>query len=240
MIIRLFIAILVIVALSYAYNQYRRQPKAKRKKLAIKSGFWLAAAVALLLVATGRVHWITAIFAGAVPFFSRLLPLIVRVLPFISQLQKQRMNERMFWGDTSRLQTRYLRMDLDQEAGRVAGEVLDGPCAGKTLDELSEEQVGELLDFYRKNDRESERLLYAFLQYRSRGDNFQQPGSSGTGAMTRGEAYEILGLEEGASEEEILAAHKKLMQRLHPDRGGSNYLAIKVNQAKQLLIRRKP
>lgn len=242
MIIRLFIAILVIIAVSYAYNQYRQQPKSKRKKLVLKSGFWLVGGAVLLLVATGRVHWITAIFAGIVPFISRIIPLAIRILPFLSQLQKQRMAGRMFSGDTSTLHTRFIRLNMDQDSGRLTGEVLEGLFAGKTLEELSQDEVRELLDFYRQNDPESEKLLYAFLQYRNRNENFSRPGGEAPGSrggdMSRSEAYEILGLEEGASKQEILAAHKKLMQRLHPDRGGSNYLAIKVNQAKDLLTKR--
>ncbi len=82
-------------------------------------------------------------------------------------------------------------------------------------------------------------LLDSYLQQRFPGETpfgqQQAPGDSGTG-MDRNEALAVLGLAEGASEEDIVAAHRKLIQKIHPDRGGNNYLAAKINQAKDLLL----
>lgn len=244
MIIRLFLAILLIIALSYALQRFRRQPAAERRKLGMKFGLYGLALGILLLVATGRAHWLTAIVAGFIPFVSRLMPLVMRVLPFLSQLQKHRMNAGNGLGT---LHSRFLKLQLDRNSGRISGQVVAGLFAGKALDELDQDELQQLVHHYGREDPESFRLLQGYLQQQHREWNFDFGNSSGDqsagaargGDMSRREAYEILGLEEGANEEEILAAHKKLMQRLHPDRGGSNYLAVKVNQAKDLLVKRR-
>src|SRR5690606_10411095 len=158
------------------------------------------------------------------------------LLPFLSQLQKQRMAGRMSWGDMSTLRSRFLTLQLELSSGRAVGEVVDGPFAGRALSELSPAQIQELEDFYRREDAESLRLLQAFLQH-TRGGAQESAGQAPNGDMSRSEALAILGLEGEPSAAEVVAAHKKLMQRLHPDRGGSNYLAAKVNQAKDRLVR---
>lgn len=242
MIVRLFVAILVLIALSYAFNRFRQQAPAQRKKLGLKFALYLVAGTLLLLIAMGRLHWITAIFAGIIPFISRLIPLAIRLLPFLGQLRNQARAGGMGWGSTSTLQTPFLKLELDKESGQITGAILSGPFAGKSLAELSHTEAQDLLDYYRAHDRESQNLLFAYLQHRNQGESFQQRGgeqSASREAMTSREALEILGLEEGASQEAIVAAHKKLMQRLHPDRGGSNYLAVKVNQAKALLTKKR-
>jgi DnaJ family protein C protein 19 len=66
--------------------------------------------------------------------------------------------------------------------------------------------------------------------------NFGRRPGSATGAMTRDEAYEILGLKPGASEADIRAAHLRLMQAAHPDHGGSDWLAARINQARDTLL----
>jgi hypothetical protein len=243
MIIRLFLAIILIIVISYAVQRFRRQPPAMRRKLAVRLGLYGLAGGVLLLVVTGRAHWLTAVFAGIIPFLSRIIPLAIKVLPFLGQLRKHRVG----LGEQPTLHSRFLKLELHQNSGRVGGQVLEGLFAGNSLDDLNQRQLQELLDYYHQADPESFRLLQAYLQQQHRDWTFDygnRGNDGGAGAaqqsgLSRREAFEILGLEDGASDEEILTAHKKLMQRLHPDRGGSNYLAVKVNQAKDLLIKKR-
>lgn len=163
-------------------------------------------------------------------------------------------------GRSSDVETPYLRMKLDHDTGVLDGVILQGRFEGRRLGEMSEAEVLELLRECRVNDEGSASILETYLDrvfgtgWRS-GDAGgagagQGSGSSGSrwgrrggrasagGEMSRDEAYEILGLRPGASDEQVKAAHRELMQKMHPDRGGSNYLASKLNQAKDVLLRR--
>lgn len=81
------------------------------------------------------------------------------------------------------------------------------------------------------------RLWFEFKSAKQ-GTSQQQNKTDTKGTMSVEEAYEVLGLKIGASESEIIAAHRVLMQKMHPDRGGSNYLAAKINLAKKILLKK--
>lgn len=146
-------------------------------------------------------------------------------------------------GKRSTVRTAALEMELDHDTGGLEGLVLAGKHEGKTLGAMSLEQ---LLDLYGElsGDPESRQLLEAYLDGRSsvwRHDAKAHVGDGhgvapGTGAMTKQEAYKILGLEAGASAADIRKAHRSLMQRLHPDVGGSSFLAARINEAKDVLL----
>lgn len=215
-----------------------------------RGGLWFVVVVMILLAATGRLNWVFAAVAAALPFMGRLLSAL-RYVPLLSQLYTHYQNAQASSqsrsgggtpGQTSRVQSKFLSMTLDHDTGAMDGEVLDGEYAGGKLSDLDLDQLRTLLDQYRRMDRESAALLEAYLD-RAHGDKWRGPGAEqetgtvGSGPMGPQEAREILGVEEGASAEEITGAHRKLMQKLHPDRGGSTYLAAKINQAKDTLLK---
>ena len=132
-------------------------------------------------------------------------------------------------------------MELDHDSGAMRGRILTGPHEGRTLDALD---LTTLLGFLPEIDGESRALLAAYLDRREPGwrdhaerDTDAGSAATGGGKMTEEEAYQILGLQPGASAEEIGRAHRSLMKKLHPDQGGSTYLAARVNQAKDVLLR---
>jgi hypothetical protein len=157
-------------------------------------------------------------------------------------------------GQSSSVETAWLAMRLDHDSGQMEGEVRAGRFAGRRLADLPLADLLALLDECRGADPESVTLLEAYLD-RVHGASWRGPegddadaaqggaqgrtrerGRGGSGGMTREEAYEILGLEPGASPEAVKEAHRRLMQNYHPDRGGSTYIAAKINQAKDLLL----
>ncbi|NNM71930.1 DnaJ domain-containing protein [Enterovirga aerilata] len=154
--------------------------------------------------------------------------------------------QRRTGGGTSRVRSATLEMALDHETGAMSGRVLAGEFAGRDLAELGLPQLRRLLTAGLAGDVEGGRLLEAYLDRRfpgwredAEGDPHRRGGADlQRGAMTEQEAYEILGLQPGAGPDDVRAAHRRLMKKLHPDQGGSTYLASRVNQAKDLLLDR--
>ncbi|MEQ8249500.1 MAG: molecular chaperone DnaJ [Alphaproteobacteria bacterium] len=145
-------------------------------------------------------------------------------------------------GKTSEVRTATLRMNLDHDTGTLDGSVLQGRFAGRDLGALSEAELIALLEECGRTDSESAQLLETYLDrrlgpaWRDRHDHAADTAPSGPGAMSRAEAFAVLGLEPGASDTEIRQAHHRLMKGMHPDQGGSTFLATKINQAKDLLL----
>ena len=145
-------------------------------------------------------------------------------------------------GQRSRVVTDYLEMELDHDSGAMEGRVRKGVFEGRRLDAMAPAELALLWQDCRFDDPPSARLVEAYLDHvhptwredLARAE--EEPGVGGK--MGPDEAYEILGLEPGATADDIRRAHRELMVKLHPDKGGSSYLAAKVNEAKDLLLER--
>lgn len=154
-------------------------------------------------------------------------------------------NSRKSNGQQSQVRSKFVEMTLDHDTGTLEGRLTAGPEAGRVLDEFT---LDELLALARGFDGESWALLESYLDRRfpawrqdahdaAAGGFREDRGAAPGGKMTPEEAYQILGLQSGATRDEISRAHRSLMKKLHPDQGGSTYLAARVNEAKDTLLR---
>jgi len=145
-------------------------------------------------------------------------------------------------GQASRVRTAFIEMELDHDSGAMHGTIIAGRRAGASLDSL---ELSSLLELLPEFDDDSRALLAAYLDRRDSGwrehaQGDPAAGQSGArdGKMTEEQAYQVLGLSPGASADAVAQAHRTLMKKLHPDQGGSTYLAAQINAAKDVLLRR--
>lgn len=238
---RLILGLLLLIGLMMFISWFRRAPPAARsqaiKRIAVVGGL----GTLLVLAVTGRVHWIFAALGAAVPLVQRILA-ATQMYKTVKGLRGGSRGPSP--GKTSEIQTRFLRMSLDHDTGEMTGEVLEGRFRGQRVDQLSLDQLLELLKECRAQDEESATVLVAYLD-RTQGEKWRErdfepeqesQSAPASGSMTREDAFKVLGLEPTATREEIIEAHRRLMQKLHPDRGGSDFLAAKINQAKDILL----
>ena len=228
----LILGVLVLVAALWALHVFSKADTQKLAQVLRLSGGWVALAGAGFLVARGQ-------FGIAVPLGLAGLSLL-GWLPwgpagFGARTRKSS-------GQVSRVRTAFVEMELEHDTGTMRGRILAGPHEGVPLDALD---APTLTGFLNEIDEESRALLATYLDRRhpawrehAEGDATAGRGAPRSGPMTEQEAYQILGLESGASPDDIRRAHRTLMKKLHPDQGGSTYLAARINEAKDTLLRR--
>lgn len=177
MLIRLLLVCALIVVLVLLVQQFRRKSAAGQKILKWQLVLGLVALMLIVLAATGRIHWLGAVFATLLAFFRQLIPLLLRWSPAIKQLYQH-----------------YYQQKQQQH---------------------HHQQQQQNHNHNQQNHRTT---------------------ANNSGTMQRKEALQILGLDETATRDDIIKAHRKLMQKVHPDRGGSAELAAQVNRAKDILL----
>lgn len=235
------VLLLAVIAIFYILlKRVQGLPPHRRRAETTKIAIGAAVVAVVILTLAGKMHWVGAALTGLLVIMRQSLPLLVRLFPFLSQWRQQRA-QAAGGGRNSTVTTRILAMYLDHENGALSGEVLQGPFAQWRLDEMDRGQLDELRDYCQREDPESVQLLDPYLEQRFPDEEPASGGGTGartdsSGSMNRREAMQILGVEDEASRDDIVAAHRKLMQKLHPDRGGSDYLAAKINEAKDFLL----
>lgn len=240
------ITLLVIVLSVVAWVWLRNQPPSQRKPAIIKLALIAGIGMVVVMALTGRLHFVFALLAFLYPLLRRVLPSLLMG----RMAGAGRGDAKARPGNQSHVSSDILEMSLDHDSGTMSGKILKGPMAGLELADLGENEFLELLRYCRAHDEDSARLLETYLDRRF-GDSWRaddQAGADGGdsaddgnggnagGPLTESEALDILGLEPGASREEIIQAHRRMMQKVHPDHGGSNYLAARINEAKECLL----
>ncbi len=228
----LLFGVVVLILLLWAVNVFSKADPKQAARLLRYVGGGAALIFALFLLLRGEIG--LAIPVGALGL-GWLGWLTLWPASFGGRTQKRP-------GQVSRVRSAFLEMELDHDSGAMRGRILAGRHAGYALDALHPQTLIGLIG---EIDNDSRQLLMAYLDRReprwrehAQGDaGARQASSAARGKMTEEEAYQILGLQPGAGAQEIGRAHRSLMKKLHPDQGGSTYLAARVNEAKDVLLR---
>lgn len=207
----------------------------------------VAAAVAIVLAATGRLGPAIATLIFLAPMFLRWRAIARRLKSATGPTP----------GQSSSVRTAHLEAVLDHDSGEMNARIIDGPSAGRMLSDCELDDLMALLAEYRHIDPQSAAIVEAYLDrvhgaawragdeagssgFGNDGNGSRSSGSRESGGagsrMTVEEARAALGVGPSATREDIKRAHRHLMKRFHPDHGGTDYLAAKLNEAKEILL----
>jgi hypothetical protein len=238
-------ALIAVIVLLQGFASANPVTLAQNIRRALGAGLM---AFAVVLAATGRIVVAIPIFAFALMALGPSAGGLARwVRPFLgpwgSLFGMLGGGGAAARGRRSTVRSAALEMELDHDTGTLSGRVLVGRYEGHDLARLS---VEDLIALWREigSDAESRSLLEAYLdrrapvwrQHAQADAGSGQGGPARSGAMTDEEAHQILGLRPGASDAEIREAHRRLVKAVHPDLGGSTFLAAKINEAKDRLV----
>lgn len=236
MIFKLLISAAIIFVLFSMIRKYQKAPPQERRSWLIKIVLSIVVIAVIIGAMTGRMP----IIAGIVAAGATLAKFGLRWgLPLAKMWFAKS-------GGNARFKSQYLQITVNFASGQVAGEMTKGEYQGQSLANLSDDTLSQLLSEFQQTDKKSYYLLAAYM--RSRGfhqqgqhqQHQQQDGHSantGGGAISVDEALEILNLAPMPTKKDVIRAHRKLMSKLHPDKGGSDYLAARVNEAREVLLK---
>lgn len=225
-----FIGLAIVIGGWFLIRSFAGAQPAQARGLTRKVAGWGLIGVSGLLALRGAMNL-------AMPLFALGLGLVGQNVVFPNGMPWSRKTP----GQASRVSTSLLAMELDHDTGRMDGAVLAGPFKGRRLSTLTFAEARKLHAACAQAPDQSRALFEAWIgrshpDWREKwgGETHATPPASTK--MNRAEALAILGLKDGAASDDIRAAHRRLMKTAHPDLGGSDYLAAKINEAKELLL----
>ena len=235
---RVILLLVIVFTLLILVRRAQQQPPHKRRGAYLQIIFGSALIGVIILTLMGKMHWVGAALTGLLVAARQMLPVLVRLLPALGGLRASGARSS---SKQSEVTSRIIKMTLDHDSGELSGVVLESTFKGWLLSELNRQQLDELLSYCQHEDTDSAQLLASYLEQRfpedaQDRDETDLGGENGPVPSSRTEALAVLGLQDGATEEDIIAAHRTLIQKCHPDRGGNDYLAAKINQAKDQLL----
>ena len=223
MIIKLILAAVVCYVVWTGMAQYKKLEKSKQRDFLIRAAVFAFIAVMVLGALTGRMHWLGALVAALLPLLRFGAGALFKVLPFWASR-----------GGSIPIKTAYLDVIIQAATGQMTGTVVHGQFEGRTLDSLSAQELQALSQECEQSDKKAYYLL-RFVRTEQPHQNANPPPNFDDPAYE--EALQILGLSPNPTKEDIIKAHKRLIHKLHPDRGGSDFLAARVNQARDVLLK---
>lgn len=229
------------------YQKYYKVLMSQGKAGKIKLALIVIGLIFLVMAVTGRAPAVFAILGAVLTQVMRFAPLLLRFMPSVSKAYANTVNPN--GANSSEVRTRTLKMTLDHSSGVMDGQVLEGELSGRQLQTLSLDELKQLYHHCNQHDPEACRLLLSFIS-RERADSWDEDttqsnddarhagagGGGGAPAMDENEALAILGLQQPYIKSDITKAHRSLMGKFHPDKGGNTYLATKLNTARDLLL----
>ena len=232
----LVIGLILLFLLIQAIKQFGRMDAATAARIVRHGGGVLGMIGALLLLLRGRIG-LAATVAGMMANFAGWRT------PGAGSSAFRNVGGGGGPGRSSVARSAMVEMRLDHASGAMTGTILSGAYGGRAVETLSRPELIALHQELARDDPDGVSLLEAYLDRRFAGwreaDQGQRQGRGRSGAMSRREAFEVLGLAEGAAAADIIRAHRTLMKKFHPDHGGSTTLAARVNQAKDVLMQRQ-
>ncbi len=247
----LFLGLIILMAVVLLFLRWFATHEPRDVLQGLKWGSVAAfAIVAVLLAATGRLGWVLAVLAAWLPWAMRALHLHALIRGVWAALTSTGFHSTMSGKapHASVIETECLRMVLNTISGRLSGRVRTGALAGRMLDDLSLPELGILYRFC-ATDENSLKVLEAWLDREGPADwrqtiacqndngfSADHASTGGGGPMTHAEALRVLDLGADATPDQIREAYCRLITRLHPDHGGSSYLAAQLNCAKDVLL----